>query len=453
VAGGLSAVVNVTTDPEILASYRHDHAAPGLLEAGEPAILVRPQTTAEVQTAIAAARDHGMPVVPRGAGSGLSGGANAVDGCMVLSLENMREILEVDVASMVATVQAGVLNVELKEAAAAAGLFYAPDPASFEFSTIGGNVATNAGGLCCVKYGVTRDSVLGLKVVLADGRLLELGGKSRKDVAGYDLVSLLCGSEGTLAVIVEVTVRLRPAPESAATMAAMFPTLGAAGEAVASIIGEMTPALLEIMDSTTIAAVEAMEPMELDSSTAALVFARSDAGQDAVREIAAMARLAEAAGATLVATTDEEAEGRMLLAARRLAYPALERLGATLLDDVAVPVGRIAELLGRVPGIAARYDLMIGTFGHAGDGNMHPTIVYRHGDKAEELRARSAFEEIVELALSLGGTVTGEHGVGTLKRDLLPGQIGEALDLHRAVKQVFDPSGLLNPGKVLSASS
>jgi glycolate oxidase len=362
----------------------------------------------------------------------------------------MTDIVELDPVGLIARVQAGVLNASLKTAAAEAGLFYAPDPASFEFSTIGGNVATNAGGLCCVKYGVTRDSVLGLEVVLADGRLVRLGGRSLKDVGGYDLVSLLCGSEGTLGIVTEVTVRLLPRPRPALTMAASFPSLGAAGEAILAIVGKATPSLLEVMDSTTIAAVEAMQPMDLDDSIAALVFARVDGGGTAAEEdLRTMVELAEAAGASFVAASDDEAEGRMLMAARRLAYPALERLGATLLDDVGVPVSRLGELFARVPPIAARNDVMIGIFGHAGDGNMHPTIVYPHGDPAAVTRARAAFEEIVDLALSLGGTISGEHGIGTLKRDLLERALGPASDLNRAVKRALDPEGLLNPGKAI----
>ncbi|HSD81952.1 MAG TPA: FAD-linked oxidase C-terminal domain-containing protein, partial [Solirubrobacteraceae bacterium] len=406
--------------------------------------------TALVQAAVRAAARHRVAVVPRGGGSGLSGGANAVDGCVVLCLERMTRVVEVDAAALTATVEAGVLNAQLAAAARSEGLWYPPDPASWEFSTIGGNVATNAGGLCCVKYGVTRDVLQEVEVVLADGRAVRLGRRTRKGVAGYDLAGLLCGSEGTLGVITEATVRLLPPPRPASTLAASFASLPDAGVAIARIARELRPSLLELMDATTIAAVEDLQPMELDRDDAALVFARSDAGaHEGPEEIARMQALCEESGATLVVTSDEEAEGRMLLAARRLAYPALERKGTTLLDDVGVPVPAVPALLDGVARIAEEHELVIGTFGHAGDGNMHPTIVYDHRDAAQVARARSAFAAIVELALGLGGTVTGEHGVGLLKREHLAAELGDAHDLHHAVKRALDPAGLLNPGKAI----
>jgi glycolate oxidase len=439
----------VLTDPDLLASYRADQAAPGLLEAGTPAAVVRPTTTAHVQAALRGAASLRVPVVPRGAGSGLSGGANAIDGCIVLSLERMTRIVDLDADGLTATVEAGVVNARLREAAAADGLLYAPDPASFEFSTIGGNVATNAGGLCCVKYGVTRDAVLGLEVVRADGAVARIGHAVRKDVAGYDLTGLLCGSEGTLAVITQATVRLLPLPPAAHTLAASFARLDAAGEAIARICRRHRPSMLELMDRTTIAAVEALQPMELDLQAEAMVFARSDAGRvEGAEEIAAIAAVCEEAGADLVLTSDEEAEGRMLMAARRLAFPALERQGTTLLDDVAVPLPAVPALLRGVEAIAAEHGVVIGTFGHAGDGNMHPTIVYDHADADAVARARRAFDAILALALGLGGTVTGEHGVGLLKRAAAATELAPTLDLQRAIKDAFDPAGLLNPNKV-----
>lgn len=448
-SGGASAG-DLVTDPEVLASYCRDQAAPALVPAGTPAAVVRPRTTQEVQRAVAAAAAHGVPVVPRGAGSGLSGGANAIDGCLVVSLERMTDVVELDGASLLATVQPGLVNVQLREAAEREGLFYAPDPASYEFSTIGGNIATNAGGLCCVKYGVTRDALLGLEVVLADGRAVHLGRRARKGVAGYDLASLFCGSEGTLGIVTRATMRLIPPPRSSATLAASFPTLGAAGAAIAKITRSATPSVLELMDRTTIQAVEAMAPQDLDDSVAALLFARSDlGGSAALRAVDEMARWCEQAGATLALTTDEEAEGRMLMAARRLAYPALERQGATLLDDVGVPIGQIPALLDGIERIAAEHGVVIGTFGHAGDGNMHPTIVFDHHDPDAVARARAAFAALVRLALALGGTVSGEHGVGLLKRDFLAEELGEAAGLNHAIKRALDPHGLFNPGKAI----
>jgi glycolate oxidase len=439
----------VVADPNVLAAYRADQAAPGLLEPGMPAALVRPTTTAQVQATVHAAAAYGVPVVPRGAGSGLSGGANAVDGCVVVCLERMTRLVELDAAALTATVEAGVVNAALRAAAAEEGLLYAPDPASHEFSTLGGNVATNAGGLCCVKYGVTRDALLELEVVLADGSAVRVGHRPRKGVTGYDLAGLMCGSEGTLGIVTEATFRLLPLPPPAYTLAASFPTLDAAGAAVVQLCRRHRPSTLELMDRTTIAAVEALEPMDLDLDAEAMLFARSDAGRvEGREEIEAMQRACEQAGADLVVTTDEEAEGRLLMAARRLAYPALERQGTTLLDDVAVPIPAIPALLRGVEAIAAEHEVLIGTFGHAGDGNMHPTLVYDASDPADVARARRGFDAILALALALGGTVTGEHGVGMLKRGAAARELAATLHLQRAIKDGFDPAGIMNPGKV-----
>ena len=447
-ARALAGAGELVLDRDVLESYRHDHAAPGLLIAGVPAVVVRPRSTAQVQAAVRAAADLAMPIVPRGAGSGLSGGANAIDGCIILSLEAMTSILEVDADGLSATVEAGVLNATLRTAAAEDGLLYAPDPASYEFSTIGGNVATNAGGLCCVKYGVTRDALMALEIVLADGRAVRVGHATRKDVAGYDLVSLLCGSEGTLGIVTTATVRLLPLPPAAQTLAASFPRLDGAGDAVARICRRHRPSMLEIMDRTTIAAVEALQPMELDLEAEAMLFARSDAGRvDGAEEIAAIAAICEAAGASIVVTTDEEAEGRMLMAARRLAFTALERSGTTLLDDIAVPLPCVPALLRGIEAIADEHGVLIGTFGHAGDGNMHPTVVYDRDDPVAVAQAQSAFDAILALAGELGGTITGEHGVGVLKREAARRALADTLDLQRAIKHAFDPSGVLNPGK------
>jgi glycolate oxidase len=441
---------DVITDPDVLEAYRRDQAAPGLLPAGVPAALVRPTTTAQVQAAVRAAAAHGAAVVPRGAGSGLSGGANAIDGCVVVSLERMDRIVELDAAGLTATVQPGVVNATLGAAAAAEGLWYAPDPASREFSTIGGNIATNAGGLCCVKYGVTRDALLTCEVVLADGRAVRVGHRTRKGVAGYDLAGLVCGSEGTLGIVTEATVRLLPAPPAASTLAATFSSLVQAGEAVAAIVRRVRPSMLELLDRATLQAVQELEPLGYEDDVEAVLFARSDAGPDAgPREIALIQELCDAAGATLSVVSDDPEEGRMITVARQLAYPALERKGTTLLDDVAVPLPRIPALLAGVERIAAEHGVLIGTFGHAGDGNMHPTVVYDHRDDDQVRRARAAFDAIVDLALSLGGTVSGEHGVGLLKTAHLDAELGDARALGRAIKDAWDPAGTMNPGKAI----
>jgi glycolate oxidase len=439
----------VLTDPDVVASYRADHA--GLVDAGWPIAVVLPRDTAEVAAAVRACGAAGVPIVPRGAGSGLAGGANAIDGGVVLSLVRMDAVLEVDPARQTATVQAGVVNATLAAAVAEEGLWYPPDPASWEQSTIGGNVATNAGGLCCVKYGVTRDAVLALEVVLADGEVVRVGRRSVKGVAGYDLVGLFVGSEGTLGIVTEITVRLRPRRAAPTTLVATFPQLVQAGAAVEAICRRTTPALLEILDATTIGAIERWKRMELDTGAAALLLAQSDLPEGPGRdEVAEMAAACEAAGADLVLTSDDPVESDALLAARRLAFPALERLGSTLLDDVAVPRDQLTALIAEVARIAHRHDLVIGTFGHAGDGNLHPTIVFDAQDPTAVATARAAFDDVVAAALALGGTVTGEHGVGLLKRDHLRQELGPVgMRLQRAVKEAFDPRGLLNPGKVL----
>jgi glycolate oxidase len=443
----LAAAGDVIYDLEVIEQYRHDQAAPGMLAAGVPLAVVRPTTTEQVRAAVAAARDHRIPIVPRGAGSGLSGAANASDGCIVLSLERMTKIVEVDPGAMTATVQAGVINADLRAAAGEQGLWYAPDPASYEFSTIGGNVATNAGGLCCVKYGVTREALLGVEVVLADGTVERVGRRTRKGVVGYDLTSLLCGSEGTLGVITEVTTRLLPKPGPAATLAASFAELAPAGRAIAEIVRHRQPSMLELMDRTAVRAVEEFKPMGLDADSA-LLFGGSDSASG-LADVEWMGAICEEAGATVVVTTDEPAEGRMLTAARRLALTALERQGATLLDDVAVPLNAIPALIERIEEIAASHGVLIATFGHAGDGNMHPTVVYDHNSESERAAARQAFEEIVEAALALGGTASGEHGVGALKRRFLDAELGSSIGLHRKIKRAFDPENLLNPERSL----
>ena len=442
----------VVTDPDLLGSYRHDAA--GGASAGEPQVLVLPRTTEQVAAVLRAAHRTRTPVIARGAGSGLSGGADAVDGCVVLSLEKMTAVKEVSLDDGVAVVEPGVLNQQLRDDAARQGLSYAPDPASRTWCTLGGNIATNAGGLCCVKYGVTRDSVLALQVVLADGRTTRVGRRSVKGVAGYDLVGLLVGSEGTLGVVTEATLRLRPAPPPATTVVAVFPDLASAGRAVQSVTSTLTPSLLELMDRTVVGAVEAMHPMGLDPSAAAVLLAQTDS--PGTTEADLLTQAFDAAGATEVYRSQDAGEADQLLEARRLAFPALERLGAVLLDDVAVPRSQLVEAVARIEQIAAERDVVIGTFGHAGDGNLHPTIVHPHGDHDAAARAALAFADIVAVALSLGGTVTGEHGVGSLKAAFLAQELDPvARSLHTAVKSALDPLGILNPGKglPLSASS
>lgn len=435
----------VVRDAAVFESYRRDWSR--YPDPGRPLALVRAESTAEVSSVLAWANHRRVPVVPRGAGSGLSGGATAVDGCVVLSLEQMRTV-EVDPPMRVAHAGAGALNAEVKRAAAAHGLWYPPDPSSFEMCSIGGNVATNAGGMCCVKYGVTSDYVLGLEVVLADGTVLQLGGPRLKDSAGLSLVKLFVGSEGTLGVITQVTLRLLPAPFPSSTLAAEFASLDEAVSAVVAVVGVCRPSTLELMDSVTINAVEDAHAMGLDRSAAALVIARSDTpGTVGAREIDAIAAACRDAGAREVYVTDDEVEGEAFLAARRAAIPSLEKQGDVLIEDVGVPIPRLGQLVAGLREVAARHHVTVALYAHAGDGNTHPTIVYDASEEGSQAAAQLAFSEIMDLAIALGGTITGEHGVGRSKRPWLSSYLGEdVMSVSRRIKATLDPSGILNPG-------
>jgi glycolate oxidase len=392
-----------------------------------------------------------VPVVPRGAGTGLSGGANATDGCIVVALDRMDAVVEINALERLAVVQPGVVNDDLRAAVAEHGLWYPPDPASSPWSTIGGNVATNAGGLCCVKYGVTRDYVLELQVVTGTGELVRLGRRTAKGVAGFDLAGLMVGSEGALGIVTEVTVRLRPLPPPAITVAGHFDSLVDAGSAVRAVgAAGITPAALELVDRHCLQAVDAWKNMGLSVGAEAVLLARVDEPGATGEAIAdRIVECFETAGAGWAARSTDAAEAEALFAARRLAYPALERLGPVLTEDVCVPKEHVPEMLGRIEKLAARYDLTVANIAHAGDGNLHPLIIVAPGDDDARVRAQSAFEEILDAAISLGGTVTGEHGVGLLKRGGLEREMApEVLAMHRAVKAALDPRGILNPGKV-----
>ncbi|ALJ18652.1 FAD-binding oxidoreductase [Microbacterium sp. No. 7] len=438
----------VITDPASMDAYRWDRANDPA--AGVPLAVVRATCTDDVQAAVRFAAATGTPVVPRGAGSGLSGGSSAVDGCVVVSLDRMRGI-EIDTGTRMATVQPGAFNAEVKAAAAAHGLWYPPDPSSFEFCSIGGNVATNAGGLCCVKYGVTTDYVLGMTVVLADGRAVRLGGPRVKDVAGLSLTKLFVGSEGTLGIITEVVLRLVPAQRPPTTLVATFPTLQGATQAVIDITRSARPSMLELMDRVTIGAVEDELRMGLDRTAEAMLVVQSDEQTDAAeREIAAIQALCEQHGAVECVATSDPDEGAAFVHARRVAIPAVERLGTLLLEDVGVPIPRLADLVLGIAAIAERRDVTIAVIAHAGDGNTHPLLVVDPADAAQQARAETAYGEVMDLAIALGGTITGEHGVGRLKRPWLRDYLGDdVLELTRRIKTALDPAGILNPGAIL----
>jgi glycolate oxidase len=439
----------VVVDPDVLATYSVDRAM--FCPAGKAIALVRPRATEQVQHVLRVASRFGVPVVPQGARSGLSGGANAVDGCILLNLERMDQILEIDAPNRVVVTQPGIFNASLSRAVAEAGLFYPPDPSSWEFCSIGGNVATNSGGLCCVKYGVTTDYVLGLEVVLASGELLRTGRRTVKGVAGYDLTKLFVGSEGTLGVVTGITLLLRPAAEVPQTVAAVFDSTTTAAQAVTDVVTcGIVPSLLEFMDRISLKVVDDAFHLGMPDEAQALVIAQSDAGGDRGRtDVERFGAVFEAAGAIQVVIADDPAEGELLLAARRQALTAFERLGTTLIDDVCVPRTRLAELIERVESVSTESGLTIGIVGHAGDGNFHPVVVFDGQDAAQVAAAKRAFEDIMAIGLELGGTITGEHGVGVLKMDLLERELGDtSLGVHRAIKDALDPQGILNPGKV-----
>ena len=438
----------LVTDADVLAAHARDHA--DLCDAGTPLALVRPRDTAQVAAVLAVASEYGVPVVPQGARTGLAGAANAVDGCVLLSLSRMNAILEIDPVNRLAVVQPGVVNADVSKAAREHGLRYAPDPGSYESSTIGGNVATNAGGMRCVKYGVTSEYVLGLEVVLADGRVMRCGRRTAKGVAGYDLVRMFVGSEGTLGVITEITLRLQPIPSNALSLAAVFPSTVAAGAAVTAITAAgCVPSLLELIDNVHLRAIEDLAPQGLPVDAAALLLAASDSGVPA--DLDRIAALCEEAGATEVFQATDEQEAEMLLSSRRMAYNAMEKLGAVIVDDIAVPRSRLAEALDGVAEIAAKHEVLIGVIAHAGDGNLHPNIVVDRADPASVERGRAAFDEIMAMALAMGGTSTGEHGVGLLKREWLEREVDPVnLSVQRSLKAALDPAGILNPGKVLA---
>ncbi|EGX54577.1 (S)-2-hydroxy-acid oxidase [Streptomyces zinciresistens K42] len=438
----------VLTDPDVTASYAHDMAS--FCPAGAPAAVVLPRTVEQVQHVMRTATELRVPVVPQGARTGLSGAANASDGCIVLSLTRMDRILEISPVDRVAVVEPGVVNAALSRAVGEHGLFYPPDPSSWEMCTIGGNIGTASGGLCCVKYGVTAEYVLGLDVVLADGRLMSTGRRTAKGVAGYDLTRLFVGSEGSLGIVVRAVLALRPQPPRQLALAAEFASAAAACDAVCAIMaGGHVPALLELMDRTTVKAVNDLAHMGLPETTEALLLAAFDT-PDPAADLAAVGALCEAAGATQVVPAEDAAESELLLQARRLSLPALEAVrGVTMIDDVCVPRSRLADLVEGVARIADRHRLTIGVVAHAGDGNTHPTVCFDAGDPEESRRARASFDEIMALGLELGGTITGEHGVGVLKKEWLAREIGPVgIEMQRAVKQAFDPLGILNPGKL-----
>ena len=444
---------SLSTDPDILETFSSDESV--YRADGRPLALVRAQSVDDVVATMRFAHEHGIPVVPQGARSGLSGGACAVDGCILLSVKAMDRILAVDEENKTVTVEPGIINKDLKDALKKKGLAYPPDPGSYAMCSIGGNIATNAGGMCCVKYGVTREYVREITVVLADGTVTRLGHRTVKGVAGLDLTSLFTGSEGTLGVIVEATLKLVPLGPDPLSALATFPDVRTATEAVAAYMATgATPSMLEMMDGISIGFINAIGDFGMDDSVGAVLIMQSDS-TTAAADTEAFAAVATDNGAHDVAFADNAQDSEMLVAARRSVQPGNEHYarthgGGQLIDDVCVPRSHLAEFCSGVEAIREETGTMIALVAHAGDGNVHPSVFYDLQDAASRAAATEAFDRIMALGLSLGGTITGEHGVGVLKAEWLARELDEGnRHLHRVIKEAVDPTGILSPGKML----
>ena len=445
----------LVTDRDVIDSYSSDKAL--FCPAGTASALVRAADVDDVVAVMRFATAHRIPVVTQGARTGLSGAANATDGAILLNVAKLNAIIDIDEVDQTCRVQPGVINQDLKTALAEHGLSYPPDPGSVAISTIGGNVATNAGGMCCVKYGVTRDYVRGLTVVLADGTVTRLGRQTAKGVAGLDLAGLFVGSEGTLGVIVEITLGLKPLLAPPVTGVGIFPDMESAGRTVTELMASgAAPSMLELMDGGTVGMINAYGDFGLPDGAGALLLVQSDApGQAGVTELESFEAIARAQGADEVFFSDDPADSEMLVAARRAVSPAMEKYvsglgGGELIDDVCVPRSRLGEFFARLDEIAGRHSVEVSTAGHAGDGNMHPSVLFDAHDPASVAEAKETFAEIMQLGLDLGGTITGEHGVGYLKKDWLVRELDAgARALQTSIKAAVDPLGILNPGKML----
>ncbi|WP_152349238.1 FAD-binding oxidoreductase [Brevibacterium sp. CFH 10365] len=456
--GGLAAELSsgaLVTDRDVIDAYSSDKAL--FCPAGEASAVVRAACVDDVVAVMRFATEHRIPVVTQGARTGLSGAANATDGAILLNVAKLNAIVDIDEVDQTCRVQPGVINQDLKQALAGHGLSYPPDPGSVAISTIGGNVATNAGGMCCVKYGVTKDYVRALTVVLADGTVSKLGRQTAKGVAGLDLAGLFVGSEGTLGVIVEITLGLRPLLAPPVTGVGIFPDMESAGHTVSAFMASgAAPSMLELMDGGTVAMINAYGDFGLPDGAGALLLVQSDApGPAGVAALEKFETIAVEQGADEVFFSEDPADSEMFVAARRAVSPAMEKYvagigGGELIDDVCVPRSRLGEFFARLDEIAAGHAVEVATAGHAGDGNMHPSVLFDASDEASVAEAKETFAEIMQLGLDLGGTITGEHGVGYLKRDWLVRELDAgAQALQSGIKAAVDPLGILNPGKML----
>ncbi|WP_426445311.1 FAD-linked oxidase C-terminal domain-containing protein [Paenibacillus sp. S-38] len=438
-------------DPEALVTHSYD-GTPMLQSL--PDGVIYPEHTRQVAEILKLLAAHRIPVITRGSGSNLCGGTVPVQGGVVMVMHRMNRILDIDMENLTAKVQPGIITAEFIAHIESLGLFYPPDPSSMRISTIGGNIAECSGGLRGLKYGTTKDYVIGLEAVLANGEILRTGGKLMKDVAGYDLTKLLVGSEGTLAIITEATLKLIPPPKSKMTMTAMYMDLYGAARTVSRIIeAKIIPATLEFMDNPTIRVVDDFAKLGLPREMEAILLIEQDGDPEAVeRDMERIREICEAERADRIEVAESRAHAEKLVTARRSAFTALARLRpTTILEDATVPRSQIAAMVLRINEIAQKYNVSIATFGHAGDGNLHPTAATDARDEEEVHRVEQAFQEIFEAAIELGGTITGEHGVGMVKAPYLEWKVGRAgMDVMRGIKQAFDPHNLLNPGKMFA---
>ena len=438
----------VLTAAEDLLVYAFDGTA-ALTQ--QPGCVVFVRDTADIQAVLRLAQRTQTPVVTRGSGTGLSGGSLPVPGCIVLCTVRMNRILEVDPANLTLLTEPGATTLQIAEAAAAVGLFYPPDPGSMKISTIGGNVAENSGGLRGLKYGITRNYVMGLEVVLPDGEILFTGNKCVKDVAGYSLKDLFIGSEGTLGVITRILLRLIPQPAAKQTLVATFDAMDAAAQTVSDIIAaKIIPCTLEFLDRTTLRCVEDYAKIGLPDCEALLLMETDGHPAQVADEAARMEEIARANGCLAIRRAADEAEANALAGARRSAFSALARVApTTILEDATVPRSELARMIRFVDQVAKKHRLRIGTFGHMGDGNLHPTFLTDERNTEEMHRVHLAFREIFDEAIRLGGTITGEHGVGVAKKEFLPKFLGDAsMRVMRGLRRELDPQGILNPGKM-----
>ncbi len=442
---------NLFTSPEELHVYSYDATR----EESLPSAVARPVSAEEVAQVLRLANRERFPVVPRGAGTGMSGGSVPVRGGVVLSLERMNRILEIDEADLVAVVEAGVVTGDLQRAVEARGLFYPPDPASHRFCTLGGNVAECAGGLRAVKYGVTKDYVLGLEVVLPTGEIIRTGARTAKSVAGYDLTKLIVGSEGTLGIATEIILKLLPLPETVRTLSAFFNSIEQAAAAAASVVADrILPRALEFVDGAALHAVENYLKEDISGRAAAMLLVEVDgAAETTSREIVRIEQLMNTAGATRIIRAESETERERIWMARRSISPALYSIKPKKLnEDIVVPRSRIPGILRAIAEIADRAGLLIVNFGHAGDGNIHTNIMLDDSE-SDLAKGMAAVREIFEATLRLGGSISGEHGIGMTKRAFLPLELGpEAISVMKRIKQTLDPNNILNPGKIFMDS-